>query len=69
MSRGGGGGPLFRGGLAGLLPKACGSLPPAPPAPPGRAELEKKAGEEGEGAGATGQRQEVDGNSPEKVCL
>lgn len=53
----GGGGPLFRGGLAGLLPKACGSLPPAPPAPPGRAELEKKAGEEGGGAGATGQRQ------------
>lgn len=53
----GAGGALFRGGLAGLLPKACGSLPPAPPAPPGRAELEKKAGKEGGGAGATGQRQ------------
>lgn len=37
--------------------EVCGSLPPAPSAPPGRAELEKEAGAEGGGAGATGQTQ------------
>lgn len=51
-------GGLFRGGLAGLLPKACGSLPPAPPAPPGRAELERRL--ERGGWGRRSRRAEAD---------